>query len=242
MNRKFNLIFYFVLILSMVTGILPLFAQDDSGARTVVAYDVPHSLRNNQYFLESQRLANLAQESYDYGDYDASTEYAHEAIHYALLSDVHVAIAIAKSRIDWAVSSGASKQYPSEFAEAETWYGISLNARDAEKWEDAIDAAHRVIALLAYIGGDEEDLPLPATYTVREWITFKDCFWNIAGRPWVYGDPFKWRTLYNANRSLLPNPNNPDLIEPGTVLTIPSIKGEFRQGEWNSSRSYPSIQ
>jgi hypothetical protein len=240
MNRQ-SLVFYFTLIIAMIC-VLPVFAQDADGAKPVVAYDVPHGLRNNQYFRESQRLANLAQESYDYGDYDASTEYAHEAIHYALLSDVHVAIAIAKSRIDWAVSSGTSKQYPSEFTEAETWYGISLSARDAEEWEGAIDAAHRVIALLAYIGGEGEHLPLPATYTVREWITFKDCFWNIAGRPWVYGNPFRWRILYDANKSLLPEPNNPDLIEPGTVLTIPSIRGEFRQGEWNSSRSYPSIQ
>jgi len=83
---------------------------------------------------------------------------------------------------------------------------------------------------------------LPATYTVRAWGVSKDCFWNIAGRPWVYGNPYRWRTLYEANKSKLPNPNNPNLLEPGTVLDIPSIKGEARQGEWDSNRTYPPLK
>jgi hypothetical protein len=227
-------------------GFQPIFAQDDGtvqGPSPVVAtsvpqYDVPNIVRNNEFFLESQRLAARAQEMYDYGDYDASADYAHQAIHYALLSDVYVAITIAKSRLDWAVSSGASRIYPDEFGEAQSWYNISIKARDAEEWENAINAAHNVIALLAYIGAPDGEHPLPATYVVREWATFKDCFWNIAGRSWIYGDPFKWRLLYDANKSKLPDPNNPNLIEPGMVLDIPSLKGEVREGEWNSNRSY----
>jgi nucleoid-associated protein YgaU len=83
---------------------------------------------------------------------------------------------------------------------------------------------------------------LPATYTVRPWAVSKDCFWNIAGFPWVYGDPHQWRLLYNANKSKLPDPNNPDSLEPGTVLDIPSIKGELRQGAWDSGRTYEPIR
>jgi nucleoid-associated protein YgaU len=202
-------------------------------------------LSNNHYFQESQRLLGLAQETYEYGDYDASVNFAREAIHYALLSDVYVAIVLAKDRIDWAVSSGASKQYPYEFDEAETWYGVSLTARDAEEWENALDAANKVTELLAYIDspGDrpEGTPPLPARYTVRSWLTVKDCFWNIAARSWVYGDPRQWRVLYNANKSKLPDPDNPNVVEPGTVLDIPSIKGEVRQGDWSSDRTYGSI-
>jgi nucleoid-associated protein YgaU len=206
----------------------------------------PSDISNNQYFLESQRLLKLAQETYEYGDYDASVNFAREAINYALLSDVHVAIALAKDRIEWAVSSGANKKYPYEFDEAETWYGISLNARDTEEWENALDAANKVTELLAYIAGgpgsEGGTPPLPARYTVRSWLTVKDCFWNIAARSWVYGDPRQWRVLYNANKSKLPDPNNPNVVEPGTVLDIPSIKGEVRQGEWSSDRTYGSIR
>lgn len=58
-------------------------------------------------------------------------------------------------------------------------------------------------------------------YTVRTWAVERDCFWNIAGYDWIYGDPRQWRKLYEANKDKIPDPNNPDLVEPGTVLRIP---------------------
>ena len=79
---------------------------------------------------------------------------------------------------------------------------------------------------------------LPATYTVRTWSASRDCFWNIAAQPWAYGDGNQWRVLYNANRNKLPNPDTPDLIEPGIVLDIPSIRGETRSGAWDATVSY----
>jgi nucleoid-associated protein YgaU len=199
-------------------------------------------IRNNEYFLESQRLAKLAQEAYDEGDFDASEKLAQEAASYAEQSDVHVAIVTAKYRLDQAVSSGASKQYPSGYGEAQTWYEKSLNARDGKEWDDALEAANKTIALLADLGKSGSASSLPATYTVRPWRVSKDCFWNIAGQPWVYGDPQKWRTLYNANKSKLPDPNNPNLLEPGTVLDIPVIKGETRQGRWEPGRTYTPLK
>ena len=256
----------------LIFAILPAFAQTDeeaAGAETppeapvfnfsaeanYTDEDIPESISNNRYFRESQRLTKLAEETYKYGDYDASAGFALDAIRYAKLSDDYVAlqmkikaandaIAAAKTRIDWAVSSGASKQYPVEFNEADTWYKSSLTFRNSQEWDNAIDAASRVIELLAYIQAPASGgtTPLPATYTVRSWLTFKDCFWNIAARPWVYGDPFKWRLLYNANKSKLPDPDNPDLIEPGIVLDIPSIRGESRQGAWDSSKDYTPLE
>jgi nucleoid-associated protein YgaU len=82
---------------------------------------------------------------------------------------------------------------------------------------------------------------LPAQYTVRTWAAARDCFWNIAGMPTVYNDPYQWRVLYNANRAKLPQPSNPDLIHPGTVLDIPSIRGEAREGMWVAGRTYASL-
>jgi hypothetical protein len=85
-------------------------------------------------------------------------------------------------------------------------------------------------------------VPLPAVYTVQPWTVSKDCFWNIAGLPWVYGNPRQWQLLYNANKTKLPNPDNPDILEPGTVLDIPSIKGELRQGAWDSAKTYEPLR
>jgi nucleoid-associated protein YgaU len=84
--------------------------------------------------------------------------------------------------------------------------------------------------------------PLPASYTIRAWSVSHDCFWNIAGRPWVYGNPHQWRVLYNANKAKLPDPNNPNLIEPGIILDIPSLKGEVRQGAWDKDKTYKPLQ
>jgi hypothetical protein len=228
---------------------------------------VPKSIRNNKYFLESLRLTNLAQQAFEEGDYDASTQYSNEAVRYARLSDEYVmlqlkiketdnAIAAARSRLDWAASSAVNAQtrYPGEYSRAQASYDEARSSRSAEKWDDAIAAAGRVIDALAYLTVAPPAVvpqppppvvtptPLPAQYTVRPWSISKDCFWNIAGRPWVYGDSTKWRLLYNANKAKLPQPDNPDLIHPNMILDIPSIKGETRSGMWDSSKNYSPLR
>ncbi|GMO12870.1 MAG: hypothetical protein Ta2A_23230 [Treponemataceae bacterium] len=77
---------------------------------------------------------------------------------------------------------------------------------------------------------------LPEFYIVRSWNESKDCFWNIAERSYVYGNGNLWRLLYDANKSLLPNPEDPNVIKPGTKLTIPARKGETRSGTYESAR------
>jgi nucleoid-associated protein YgaU len=205
--------------------------------------------------MESLRLTDLAQESYEYGDYDSSANYAEEALKYAQLSDEYVAlqlkiketddsIAAAKSRIDWAAQVGAPRTNPEEYGTAEQAYGEALAFREDESWDNAIAAAQRVVDALAYIRGGPAPVPstgksaLPAQYTVRPWASSKDCLWNIAGRSWAYGDPHKWRLIYNANKSKFPDPNNPNIIEPGMVLDIPPAKGEKREGLWDANKKY----
>ena len=223
--------------------------------------NVPASIRNNRYFVESVRLTNLAQKAFDEGDFDASTEYSKEAVRFAYLSDEFVrlqlkiretddAIAAARKRLDYAASVNAAARYPAEYSLSQTAFAEARSFRAAEKWDDAIAAANRVLTLLAHIGGEPAIVPaaaagatpLPSQYTVRLWSTFKDCLWNIAGRPWVYNDPYQWRRLYDANKSKMPQPNNPDLIEPGMVLDIPSIRGETRQGMWDANKTYPTVR
>jgi nucleoid-associated protein YgaU len=155
---------------------------------------------------------------------------------------------------------GAAKNYPGEYAQAQEYYNGSLEDRKAEKWESAAEKARRVINALANVKApapvqivttpaqsvteqpEPSQTPLPARYTVRPWAVSKDCLWNIAGRPWAYGDPAKWRLIYNANKTRMPQPDNPDLIEPGMVLDIPSIRGETRQGMWDSGKSYVPLR
>ena len=55
--------------------------------------------------------------------------------------------------------------------------------------------------------------PASSTYTVKS----GDSLSHIAKH--LYGDASKWHQIYDANRDKI---KNPDLIQPGWVLTIPS--------------------
>jgi len=215
---------------------------------------VPLSLRDNQFLYESLRLNNLARLAYDEGDFLASETYAEEAIVFAAISDEYVrlrlkmmetdnAIAAAKDRLDYADSFNAAVLYPSEYGRATGAYGEARAYRLAESWDNAIASANQVLAALAGIDFDALAAGgiLPSQYTVQPWQLSRDCLWNIAGRPWAYNDPYKWPLLFEANRSNMPEFDNPDLIHPGMVLTIPSISGELRQGMWSADGNYPSF-
>jgi nucleoid-associated protein YgaU len=59
--------------------------------------------------------------------------------------------------------------------------------------------------------------PVPGSGTGRTYTVVKgDSLSKIAKRE--YGDANKWRTIYEANRHLI---KDPDLIYPGQLLTIP---------------------
>ncbi|MDR1901264.1 MAG: hypothetical protein LBQ88_03140, partial [Treponema sp.] len=121
--------------------------------------EIPANIRNNKYFIESVRLTNLAQEAFEYGDYDASANYSAEALKYAQMSDEYVAmqlkikeandaIAAARERLDWAESINAAARYRNEMDRARGSLNEALAARQAERWDDAINAASQVIASL----------------------------------------------------------------------------------------------
>jgi len=64
---------------------------------------------------------------------------------------------------------------------------------------------------------EKERKPLDK-YTVGTWQKSRDCLWNIAKRPDIYNDPWKWKKIYIANKKKI---KNPDLIFPGQVFKIP---------------------
>lgn len=57
------------------------------------------------------------------------------------------------------------------------------------------------------------------TYVVGTWARDRDCLWNIAKKPDIYGDAFKWPKIWQKNKEQI---KNPDLIYPGQVLRIPA--------------------
>jgi len=207
--------------------------------------EVDQRISNNEFYIESLRLSKLAQETYEYGDYDASAGFAQEAILYAQLSDEYVStqlVAEAARLLAWADANNVAARFPNNYNEGKEQYEIAVIAHSDEEWNDSIVAAINAIEIFGAFEstgrpGTTTAVSRPATgttgstgtttsgnnrqYTVRTWRVEKDCLWNIAGYSWVYGDPHRWVDLYEANRSRMPEPDNPDLIHPGMVLDIP---------------------
>jgi nucleoid-associated protein YgaU len=196
------------------------------------------SLLDNQYMLENRRLIGLAENAYTDGKYDDAVKYAQDAIKYAKMSDDYVslqmkikealnAIAAAQARLDSVKKTNAHKKYAAIYEKAEQTFTEAQDFRSKEEWDPAKESALAVIAILAEI----PDGPvLAAQYRVKTWRSARDCLWNIAAKKEIYGDPLKWRVIYNANKHKLRRPGNPNIIYPGLVLDIPSIAGEYRTG------------
>ncbi len=207
------------------------------------------SLLQNSYYQKSLELRAQAQEAFEAGDYDAAADLAAQAQEFAQLSDEFVeemlaknqaddAFAAAQVRMTWALTNGIPETYPSEWSLASSRMGLATTAYEEENWLDVTDYSELVLDALA---GLTERLPLPRYYTVRLIPERRDCLWRIAEYPFVYGDPWQWRLLYDANKAALVNPNDPDLVLPGQVLEIPSIRGETRSGTWDPAKPYVDL-
>jgi predicted nucleic acid-binding Zn ribbon protein len=201
-------------------------------------FAVNAGLPDNQYMLENTRLIGLAENAYADAKYDDAVKYAQEAMKNARMSDEHVALQMkrkgaldaieaAQARLDQIKKMNAHVKHAAVYEKAELTFTEAMDYHSMEEWDKAKESALAVIAILSEI----PSVPvLAAQYLVKTWNGERDCLWNIAGRKEIYGDPWKWRVIYNANRHKLPNPNNPNVVEPGTLLDIPSIAGEYRAG------------
>ena len=156
----------------------------------------------------------------------------------AMRKEAERAIAAAEERFNWAKGIAADKRYPTEFAAAAALLETARSAFAMEDYDYARISANDVLIRLA---GVKDTLPLPAIFVVRELPKDTDCFWRIAALPAVYNDPFQWTLLYEANKNKLPDPKNPNLVKPDTILTIPSLKGEYREGTWIQDGRYPEL-
>ena len=158
----------------------------------------------------------------------------------------------AADRIKYADFINAQVNYVEAYTVASASMGVAESAFKDEAYQVSIDASRFVIETLkdiqpvlkpmdsVSVGPTKEPDKAPAAtsgakpeyYTVRLIPGRRDCFWRIAEYEFIYGDPWKWPKIYEENKNILPNPNNPHLILPGMKLKIPNLPGENRSGEW----------
>lgn len=204
------------------------------------------SYKNNTYQKLADEYTKKAQNALDAGEYDLSVEYAQKAEENAVLSQAFVKKMLAKSdadkamkaaskKLDYAKSINAERNFPMAYSSAQKSYASAQESYNGEDYETATAYANQVLTALADI---KEITPLPEFYVVRPWADTKDCYWNISGRNYVYDNPLLWENLYQANKSNMPRPNDPNLILPGMKMKIPSITGEYREGTYDPSKKY----
>lgn len=143
--------------------------------------------------------------------------------------DAEAAIASAGKAIDAAWEVGADvtiaesllEDARSAFAEGD--YATATSK--AWEAEASANAAREAALAMAEAEEEEEEIVVeevveeaPGIYVVGTWERDRDCLWNIAKKRRFYGDPWKWKRIYRANRDKIVDP---DLIYPGQRLSIP---------------------
>ncbi len=208
------------------------------------------TLLDNSYYKMGEELMAQAQDAYDQGEYDAAADYAAQAEEYFALSDEYVenmvlyqeaqaTVAQAESRMNWAKAEGVDKTDPRAFSDASDSLEAAWEAMKDERYDLAVMYAS---ATLAYLQDPRKAQVLPGSYKVVLNPALRDCLWRIAANPAIYNDPYQWRKLYEANRQRLVDPNNPDLILPGQILSVPSLYGEEREGLYDPTRTYEALR
>ncbi|MDR2629804.1 MAG: hypothetical protein LBC60_02665 [Spirochaetaceae bacterium] len=211
------------------------------------------SLENNEYYKKSVEYADRSQRALDAGDYEGATEYARQSQEYAARSKQYIeemllayrarsAYVAAKARMDLATRVNLRNRAASVYDEAAAYFKSAETRFNAREYENSIPDSRKVMELLLDF---ETRYPIPAVqpgspppplkglaafYEVKLNPNRRDCLWRIAEYDFVYGDPRQWPRLYEANKDKFPQPDNPNLIKPGMILTIPSIRGEERSG------------
>lgn len=224
-----------------------------------LAYASAQNLGDNEFQRAGRAYEKQATEAMDSGDYDAAAKLADlAAIEYrksrefaeAQLLRFRAAGAINLAQItikDLENVQRIRKEYPAELANANALLAEARALYAEEKWVESREKALASIDALKGISGvkapvaNSSGKTLPRYYVVVSRPQNTDCYWNIAGMPAVYGNPFLWPKLWKANLEAMRDPENPDLIFPGMIVEIPSIDGETREGTYDPSVSYPSL-
>ena len=207
------------------------------------------SYTNNEYQKKARSYNYQAQQAYDAGEYDRAVELTLLAEENAEKSkayiemmiaknDAQTKIAVAKNRQTWALRVRGDVNFPMAYQAGSKALENGIAALEKEDYANASKYAVEASDTFATI---KEITPLPQYYVVKPWAESKDCYWNIAGRPYVYNNPVLWENLYQANKTKMKDPQNPDLILPGMKMEIPSISGEYREGTYSPKIEYDAF-
>lgn len=88
---------------------------------------------------------------------------------------------------------------------------MQLNDMRRERVAALPEFYDRIIALGRDIKGLYREKKVKG-YTVGTWAENRDCLWNIAGKTDIYGDPFQWPKIWQANTDQIKNPDRKSVV------------------------------
>ncbi len=201
------------------------------------------SLQDNPDYRKSLELKRQSEQAFEEGDYLEAKRLADESRVYAEKSDAWIQMMLnrykansALRRVETQIRSAdnvnAEENFPEAYQSGKALYDQAYELFRKEEYLASYDKSLEALDVMSVIEYIRPRGNLAAAYKVRLIPEKRDCFWNIAGYDFIYGDPWKWKLIYEANKSSLPDPENPHLILPGMILTIPPAEGESRSGTW----------
>lgn len=217
---------------------------------TAVSIVTAASYTDNTYQKLANEYVKQAEKAKRAGDYAAAIELSAKAKENAELSRQFIdmmmsrgaadeQVAMAKERMDWARENNVERRDKAAYEDAKENYDEALSAYSEENYDAAREYASRCLDALADVKARPN---LPEYYIVHNWRLSKDCFWNIAKKPFVYNDPFKWEYLYDENKDSIPRTDDPNLVLPDMRVHIPSIAGEVREGVYDPDEEYGTFE
>jgi len=143
----------------------------------------------------------------------------------------------AKAAVTETLEKDESNENADLIKKASEIYDDAVIAYENEAYTDSIDLSIKVIDMLSVLS-----TTLPKFYRVRLIPDNRDCLWKIAEYNFIYQDKYQWQIIYDKNKNVLSDPENPHLIHPGDLLEIPSLKGEKRAKDYDPNKVYPDFK
>ena len=202
------------------------------------------------------QITNLRDESKNAlssGDYTNSLTKSREAMNMLDMLEAPLAYAKAQDSMDKAKQDGYNNSKPNLYTEALKSLSSAGETLIANNYTDSLMHSKNVISLVNSMESTSEDIPspeeeqvvvvsdetvFPQYYIVQSRRTNTDSLWRIASYDFIYGNGNLWKKIYDANKDTIKNPN---VIRAGQKLIIPSLKGETRQGTYNTNQTYGNI-
>jgi hypothetical protein len=225
---------FLAIAMILTAGITGLFAQD---AATDPSADFS-SMTNASFYLQQAQTCFLsAQQKFEIGEYDESTDLANKARDFAEMyrkafrlkyqyQQSMKLIAEAEALIEEArkLKAAEADLQPSleKLDEAREQFGRRNYEASVFAATESINLTRDLLNRLRDNSARTEQTGDWKTYTVRLIPDRRDCLWRIAEYKFHYGDPWKWPMIWKANKDQIVDP---DLIFPGQVFKIPPLNG-----------------